>query len=89
MKNIINFNDFDTVNENTKQKPKFEKGDIVNYIPKLSGLSPNKKLTIKSSKYESESLFGITSEPTWVYSIEEYPMRSDEDDLKLVKKASK
>jgi hypothetical protein len=73
---------------NITMEAKFKKGDKVKYLPKMSGLNPNKKLTIKSGYFkevdELSEMFRIKFEPCWVYSFKEFPnLEAIETDLIL------
>jgi hypothetical protein len=69
-----------SINEASK-KPKFKVGDVVNYLPKLSGMNPNKKLQIIRTRYETGDK--LTS-PGWYYSFKGTNLGAHENDIKLV-----
>jgi hypothetical protein len=70
------------IKENTNQKnPKFKVGQVVNYIPKLSGLSPTKKLKINKVRFEKGDTL---TKPGWYYSFDGMNLGSHENDIKLV-----
>ena len=74
----------ESVNE-SKGKPKFKTGQEVNYIPKLSGLSPTKKLKISNVVYND----GDELTPAgWYYSFAGTNLTSSEKDIKLVESAN-
>jgi hypothetical protein len=91
LKTFDSFN-FNTINESKKTEPKFKVGDKVNYIPKLSGLSPKKELIIKNRAWKDKddlsSMLGVEFKPTWFYSFNDSNLMADEKDIKLVDKAS-
>lgn len=86
---IIKFENFEQLNESKKPESKFEIGDKVFYIPKISGLDPKKEFTISHKNWqENDELsksFGVKSKPTWIYSFEELPLIAVEKDIKPVK----
>lgn len=92
MKHIKLYENFDKTDESVYDKPipKFKKGDKVNYIPKISGLSPNKVFEIENVKFETENelskSLGVKSEPTFVYTFKNNSLSAIEKDIKLVKK---
>jgi hypothetical protein len=61
-------------------KPKFKKGDTVNYIPKLSGLNPKKKLEIDTISHSDGD--ELTS-AGWYYGFKGTSLRASETDIKL------
>lgn len=63
----------------SKGTPKFKKGDKVLYIPKLSGLNPNKKLTISNVSYKNGDAF---TSPGWYYTFHGIELSAIEKDLK-------
>ncbi len=68
----------ESVTESTK--PKYTKGQKVNYIPKLSGLNPNKKLEIDSVNYrKGDSL----TKAGWYYGFKGMNLGAHENDIKL------
>jgi hypothetical protein len=73
-----------SINEASK-KPKFKVGDVVNYLPKLSGMNPNKKLQIIRTRYETGDK--LTS-PGWYYSFKGTNLGAHENDIKLVESLS-
>ena len=82
VKNRIYF-DLDKRNESVneaKGNPKFKVGNKVNYIPKLSGLNPKKKLEIIRVRYEDGDRF---TKPGWYYSFKGMNLSSAEKDIKL------
>jgi len=66
---------------NEKSSPKFKVGQVVNYIPKLSGLSPKKKLKINKVRFEKGDTL---TKPGWYYSFDGINLGSHENDIKLV-----
>jgi len=90
MKHIKLFEGFEINDEkNEKPEPKYKKGDKVKYLPKMSGLSPNKVFVVKSSKWkdsdELSKAFGVEWKPTWVYYFEDIALSAIENDIKGVK----
>ena len=77
IKYVSNFNE--SVNE-AKGKPKFKVGQFVNYIPKLSGLSPNKKLQISKVSYKGGDEL---TQPGWYYQFKGTNLSSAEKNIKL------
>lgn len=81
---------FEAYAQDDKPKAKYNKGDEVNYIPKLSGLPKNKVLVIDGCRWEEEDTLaksmGVKSKPTWVYSFEDSDLSAIEDDIKPAKK---
>ena len=70
------------IKEDANQKnPKFKVGQVVNYIPKLSGLSPKKKLKINKVRFEKGDTL---TKPGWYYSFDGMNLGSHENDIKLV-----
>lgn len=75
--------------EEISLEAKYKKGDVVNYLPKISGLKKDKKFTINHVGYkESDELsksFGVEYKPSFVYSFEDTSLTAIEDDIKLAK----
>jgi len=69
------------------KESKFKIGDVVNYLPKISGLNPKKQFVIEYVNWMDEDLLskslGVEFEPTWVYSFENNHLSAEEKDLKL------
>lgn len=65
---------------NEASGPKFKKGDMVNYIPKLSGLNPKKKLEIIRARYDDGDNF---TSKGWYYSFKGTNLSANEKDIKL------
>ena len=84
-----------STNESKENKPKakYKKGDKVNYIPKLSGHNPKKKLEIDmvewKEKDDLEDMMGIKSKPRWVYHFKKSNLAAIETDIKLAVKENK
>ena len=76
---------------NEKTKAKYKKGDKVNYVPKLSGHNPKKKLEIDyvewRDKDDLDDLLGVKSKPTWLYGFKKSNLQAIEKDIKLVKES--
>jgi len=70
---------FESVNE-ASNKPKFKVGQSVNYLPKLSGLNPKKKLKISRVRYDDGD--NLTSKG-WYYSFNGMNLSAHEKDIKL------
>jgi len=70
-----------------KPKAKYKKGDMVNYIPKLSGHNPKKKLEIDIVHWKEKDtlsdMFKVKHDPTWVYSFKNNHLEAIEKDIKL------
>jgi len=69
----------ESVNE-ASNKPKFKVGQSVNYLPKLSGLNPKKKLKISRVRYDDGD--NLTSKG-WYYSFNGMNLSAHEKDIKL------
>lgn len=74
------YNMWESVVSEAKGKPKFKVGQSVNYIPKLSGLSPNKKLQISKVSYKGGDEL---TQPGWYYQFKGTNLSSAEKDIKL------
>jgi hypothetical protein len=59
----------------------YKKGDVVNYIPKLSGLNPKTKLKISNAVYDKGDKF---TNPGWYYTFDGTNLRANEMDIKPV-----
>lgn len=72
-----------------KTEAKYKKGDKVNYIPKLSGHNPKKKLEIDTVKWQETDdladMMGVKSKPTWVYGFKGSNLQAVEKDIKPIK----
>lgn len=77
---VAHFSKSESVDESSKS-PKFKVGDVVNYLPKLSGLNPNKKLVISRVRYEAGDNLTTTG---WYYSFKGMNLGANENDIKLV-----
>ncbi len=66
--------------------PLYQIGQKVNYLPTLTGLDKENKLTISGRMFKSsDSLYeslGVEFKPTWVYFFEENSLTAEEKDLK-------
>ena len=89
IKTFENFESVSNESKTEKPEPKFKKGDIVKYLPKISGLSPDKTFEIEKCTFKTEDelskAFGIEFKPTYVYCLKNVDLCAIEDDLKLVK----
>jgi hypothetical protein len=63
------------------KKNLYKKGDIVNYIPKLSGFNPKTKLKISNVVYVKGDEF---TKPGWYYTFDGTNLRANEKDIKSV-----
>jgi hypothetical protein len=63
------------------KKNLYKKGDIVNYIPKLSGFNPKTKLKISNVVYDKGDEF---TKPGWYYTFDGTNLRASEKDIKPV-----
>ena len=76
------------ITEVSNPTPKYSKGTVVNYIPKLSGIKPNTKLTINFVQWVTSDnladMLGVKSKPTWVYAFKGISLIAIEDDIKPV-----
>lgn len=68
-------------------KPKYEEGDVVKYLPELSGFDPETELIIESSYYKEtddlSELLGVEFTPTWMYSFENSSLGASEKQVEL------
>lgn len=74
----------DNLNENVGDEPtsKYNIGDEVYYIPKISGMDNKKALIIKYKTYKKpDSLLGEETQFDWYYSFENSNLSSVESDL--------
>lgn len=68
------------IKESSSSKPKFKKGQMVNYIPKLSGFNPKTKLEIINAVYKNGD--DLTS-AGWYYTFKNSSLSANEKNIKL------
>ena len=72
-----------------KTKPKYKIGDLVYYLPKLSGFDNKKALKIENLYFQDhDTLYdslGVKFTPTWCYGFEETCLGAVELDLVITK----
>jgi hypothetical protein len=71
------------------KESKFKVGNVVNYLPKLSGLNPKTKFVVNSVYYKVEDELEMaltgTFTPTWIYGFVNSHLSATESQLKLFK----
>lgn len=71
----------------TNTKPKYEEGDIVKYLPELSGFDPDTEFIIESSYYketdELSDALGVEFTPTWMYHFSNSFLGASEKQVEL------